>query len=39
MIVAVRRIAHENDLLVAISSQAGDGNLYPHILTDRRDPA
>ena len=39
MIMAVRRIAEENDLLIAISSHAGDGNLHPHILTDRSDAA
>ena len=38
MIAAVRRIATDNRLLVAISSHAGDGNLHPHILTDRSDP-
>jgi glycolate oxidase len=38
MVRAVREIAERNDLLIPIFGHAGDGNLHPNILCDRRDP-
>ena len=37
MIERVHRIAADNDLSIAVFGHAGDGNLHPNILTDRRD--
>lgn len=37
MIEAVERIARENDLPIGTFGHAGDGNLHPTILSDRRD--
>jgi glycolate oxidase len=38
MVRAVREIAERNDLLIPLFGHAGDGNLHPNILCDRRDP-
>lgn len=35
----VRAIAARYDLLIPVFGHAGDGNLHPNILCDRRDPA
>ncbi len=35
---AVREIAERNGLLIPLFGHAGDGNLHPNILCDRRDP-
>jgi glycolate oxidase len=34
----IREIAARNDLTIPIFGHAGDGNLHPNILCDRRDP-
>jgi len=39
MIAAVRSIAKRHDLLIPLFGHAGDGNLHPNILCDRRNPA
>jgi glycolate oxidase len=39
MVRAIRAIAARNDLLIPVFGHAGDGNLHPNILCDRRDPA
>jgi glycolate oxidase len=39
LVQGVRAIAQRNDLLIPIFGHAGDGNLHPNILCDRRDPA
>ena len=39
MVRAIRAIAATHDLLIPIYGHAGDGNLHPNILCDRRDPA
>jgi glycolate oxidase len=39
MVRAVREIAARNGLLIPVFGHAGDGNLHPNILCDRRDPA
>jgi glycolate oxidase len=39
MVRRVREIAERNDLLIPIFGHAGDGNLHPNILCDRRDAA
>ena len=36
---AIRKIAARHDLLIPIFGHAGDGNLHPNILCDRRDAA
>lgn len=38
MIAAVRAIAARHDLMIPIFGHAGDGNLHPNILCNRRDP-
>ncbi len=38
MVRAVREIAERNGLLIPLFGHAGDGNLHPNILCDRRDP-
>ncbi len=38
MVREIQRISKEYDLPIAIFGHAGDGNLHPNILTDRRDP-
>jgi glycolate oxidase len=38
MVRAVREIAARNELLIPLFGHAGDGNLHPNILCDRRDP-
>jgi glycolate oxidase len=38
MVRAVREIAARHGLLIPIFGHAGDGNLHPNILCDRRDP-
>ncbi|HEY3314119.1 MAG TPA: FAD-linked oxidase C-terminal domain-containing protein [Bacillota bacterium] len=38
MVRAVERIAKKHDLPIGTFGHAGDGNLHPTILTDRRDP-
>ena len=35
---AIRAIAERHDLLIPIFGHAGDGNLHPNILCDRRNP-
>ncbi|HEX7512579.1 MAG TPA: FAD-linked oxidase C-terminal domain-containing protein, partial [Candidatus Methylomirabilis sp.] len=37
MVREIQRIAKEFDLPIVIFGHAGDGNLHPNILTDRRD--
>lgn len=37
MVQAVRSIADRHDLLIPLFGHAGDGNLHPNILCDRRD--
>jgi glycolate oxidase len=39
MVRAVREIAARHDLLIPLFGHAGDGNLHPNILCDRRDAA
>jgi glycolate oxidase len=39
MVRRVREIAARNDLLIPLFGHAGDGNLHPNILCDRRDAA
>ena len=38
MVREIQRIAKEFNLPIVIFGHAGDGNLHPNILTDRRDP-
>ena len=38
MVRAVREIAARNALPIPLFGHAGDGNLHPNILCDRRDP-
>lgn len=38
MVRAIRQIAADHQLLIPIYGHAGDGNLHPNILCDRRDP-
>lgn len=38
MVRAIRRIAAANQVEVGVCGHAGDGNLHPAILADRRDP-
>jgi glycolate oxidase len=38
MVREIQRISREQDLPIAIFGHAGDGNLHPNILADRRDP-
>jgi glycolate oxidase len=38
-ILAIREIAERNDVIVPLFGHAGDGNLHPNILCDRRDAA
>ncbi len=38
MVRAVREIAARHDLMIPLYGHAGDGNLHPNILCDRRDP-
>ena len=38
MVREIQRISREYALPIAIFGHAGDGNLHPNILTDRRDP-
>lgn len=37
MVRAIRAIAARHDLLIPVFGHAGDGNLHPNILCDRRD--
>jgi glycolate oxidase len=37
LVRGIREIARRNDLLIPIYGHAGDGNLHPNILCDRRD--
>jgi len=39
MLRRIRAIAERNELLIPVFGHAGDGNLHPNILCDRRDPA
>ncbi|MDA8217834.1 MAG: FAD-binding protein [Dehalococcoidales bacterium] len=39
MIRKIQAIAQKHDLVIAIFGHAGDGNLHPNILCDRRDEA
>ncbi len=38
MVASIREIAQRHKLLIPIFGHAGDGNLHPNILCDRRDP-
>jgi glycolate oxidase len=38
MVREIQKISREHDLPIAIFGHAGDGNLHPNILADRRDP-
>ena len=38
MVRRVQKIGDEFNLPIVIFGHAGDGNLHPNILTDRRDP-
>jgi len=38
MVREIQKISREQDLPIAIFGHAGDGNLHPNILADRRDP-
>jgi glycolate oxidase len=38
MVRQIQNISREQDLPIAIFGHAGDGNLHPNILADRRDP-
>jgi len=38
MVREIQRISREHDLPIAIFGHAGDGNLHPNILADRRNP-
>jgi len=38
MVREIRAIAERNGLLIPVFGHAGDGNLHPNILCDRRDP-
>jgi glycolate oxidase len=38
MIARIREIAGKYELLIPVFGHAGDGNLHPNILCDRRDP-
>jgi glycolate oxidase len=37
-IAAIKEISHKHDIPIAIFGHAGDGNLHPNILFDKRDP-
>ncbi len=39
MVTAIQQIARKYDLTIGTFGHAGDGNLHPTILTDKRDPA
>jgi glycolate dehydrogenase FAD-linked subunit len=39
MVRKVREIARRHELEMVVFGHAGDGNLHPNILTDKRDPA
>ncbi len=39
MVRAIREISARHDLLIPVFGHAGDGNLHPNILCDRRDEA
>jgi glycolate oxidase len=39
MVREIQKISREQDLPIAIFGHAGDGNLHPNILADRRNPA
>jgi glycolate oxidase len=38
-VAAIKEISRQNDIPIAIFGHAGDGNLHPNILFDKRDPA
>jgi glycolate oxidase len=38
-VAAIKEISRQRDIPIAIFGHAGDGNLHPNILFDRRDPA
>jgi glycolate oxidase len=38
MVARIKRISHKYDLPIVIFGHAGDGNLHPNILFDKRDP-
>jgi len=38
-VAAIKEISRQHDVRIAIFGHAGDGNLHPNILFDRRDPA
>jgi glycolate oxidase len=37
MVARIKRISHKYDLPIVIFGHAGDGNLHPNILFDKRD--
>ncbi len=37
-VAAIKEIAHRHEIPIAIFGHAGDGNLHPNILFDKRDP-
>jgi glycolate oxidase len=37
-VVAIKEISRQNEITIAIFGHAGDGNLHPNILFDKRDP-
>ncbi len=39
LIEGIERIAAEHDMIVGLVGHAGDGNLHPNIVFDRRDPS
>jgi glycolate oxidase len=38
MVARIKRISHQHNLPIVIFGHAGDGNLHPNILFDKRDP-
>jgi glycolate oxidase len=38
-VAAIKEISRKHDIPIAIFGHAGDGNLHPNILFDKRDPA
>jgi len=38
-VAAIKEISRQRDIPIAIFGHAGDGNLHPNILFDKRDPA
>jgi glycolate oxidase len=38
-VAAIKEISHRHEIPIAIFGHAGDGNLHPNILFDKRNPA